>query len=119
MGEVAVIDAIRDAQKHYAVDADRITIGGASMGGTGGFRLAALHPDRFAAAHSLTGGGNYAVPVGDGRFDATLLLDNLCNTGVVHLGRARGGPVQARTTPSPTACASGPRSTPASIPTWN
>jgi hypothetical protein len=52
------------------------------MGGTGGFRLAALHPDAFAAAYSLTGGANYALPVGDGRFDATLLIDNFCNTGM-------------------------------------
>lgn len=82
MGEVAVKDALSDIRRHYAVDPDRVTIGGASMGGTGGFRLAALHPDAFAAAHSLTGGANYALPVGDGRFDATLLIDNFCNTGM-------------------------------------
>jgi hypothetical protein len=50
------------------------------MGGTGGFRLATLHPDVFAAAHSLTGGPHYSVPRNDGRFDAMLLMDNLCNT---------------------------------------
>jgi pimeloyl-ACP methyl ester carboxylesterase len=82
MGEVAVMDALHDVKRHYAVDPDRVTIGGASMGGTGGFRLAALHPDAFAAAYSLTGGANYALPVGDGRFDATLLVDNFCNTGM-------------------------------------
>jgi pimeloyl-ACP methyl ester carboxylesterase len=82
MGEVAVMDAVRDALKRYSVDPDRVTVGGASMGGTGGFRLAALHPDVFAAAHSLTGGANYSVPVGDGRYDATLLLDNFCNTAM-------------------------------------
>jgi len=80
MGEVAVMDAIRDLKRHYAVDEDRITIGGASMGGTGGFRLATLHPDVFAAGHSLTGGPHYSVPRNDGRFDAMLLMDNLCNT---------------------------------------
>jgi pimeloyl-ACP methyl ester carboxylesterase len=82
MGEVAVLEALRDLQKHYSVDADRVTIGGASMGGTGGFRLSTLHPDLFAAAHSLTGGENYAVPVNNGRFDAMLAVDNLCNTGM-------------------------------------
>lgn len=82
MGEVAVMDAIADVQRHYPVDTDRVTIGGASMGGTGGFRLATLHPDVFAAAHSLTGGPAYGVPVGNGRFDASLLVDNLCNTGM-------------------------------------
>src|SRR6185436_12604245 len=71
---------IRDLKRHYAVDEDRVTIGGASMGGTGGFRLATLHPDLFAAGHSLTGGPFYGVPRNDGRFDAMLLVDNLCNT---------------------------------------
>ena len=78
MGEVAILDAIADVQKHYAVDPDRLIIGGASYGGTGGFHFGTLLPDRFAAAYSLTGGGNYAVPVGNGRFDAYMLGDNLC-----------------------------------------
>ena len=82
MGESAVFDAIADVKRHYRVDEDRVVIGGASMGGTGGFRLAALRPDVFAAAYSLTGGANYSVPVGNGRFDATLLIDNFCNTGM-------------------------------------
>ncbi len=83
MGEVAVMDAIRDVKRHYSVDENRVTIGGASMGGSGGFRMAALHPDVFAAAHSLTGGANYGVaPIGDGRYDATMLVDNFCTTGM-------------------------------------
>ncbi len=76
-GEVAVLEAIADAQQYFSVDPDRVQIGGASYGGTGGFHFGTLLPDRFAAAHSLTGGGNYAVPVGNGRFDAYLLADNL------------------------------------------
>jgi pimeloyl-ACP methyl ester carboxylesterase len=79
MGEVAILDAIADARKHYAIDEDRIIIGGASWGGTGGFHFATFLPDRFAAAYSLTGGGNYNLPVGNGRFDAYMLPDNLCN----------------------------------------
>jgi hypothetical protein len=79
MGEAAILDAIADARKHYAVDEDRIVIGGASWGGTGGFHFATFLPDHFAAAYSLTGGGNYNVPVGNGRFDAYLLPDNLAN----------------------------------------
>src|SRR5207244_390153 len=82
MGEVAVLDAIRDAKAAFSVDPDRVTIGGASMGGTGGFRLAALHPDLFSVAHSLTGGPFYGVPRNDGRFDATLLVDNFASTGL-------------------------------------
>jgi hypothetical protein len=79
LGEIAILEAIADAKRHYSVDEDRVTIGGASYGGTGGFHFGTLLPDHFAAAHSLTGGGNYAVPVGNGRFDAYLLGDNLAN----------------------------------------
>lgn len=80
MGEIAILEAIEHLKKHYAVDENRIYIGGASMGGTGGFRLCGFHPDVFAAGSSLTGGANYSVPVGNGRFDAYLLAENLCNT---------------------------------------
>jgi pimeloyl-ACP methyl ester carboxylesterase len=79
MGEVAILEAIADVQKNYSVDADRITIGGASWGGTGGFHFATFLPDRFAAAHSLTGGGNYNLPIGNGRYDAYMLSENLAN----------------------------------------
>ncbi len=79
IGEVAILEAIGHVQKHYAVDPDRIVIGGASWGGTGGFHFGTFLPDRFAAAHTLTGGGNYNVPVGNGRYDAYMLADNLAN----------------------------------------
>src|ERR1043165_2905279 len=39
MGEVAILDAIADARKYYAIDADRIIIGGASWGGHGGLHI--------------------------------------------------------------------------------
>jgi hypothetical protein len=77
MGEPDILTAIADAQKNLPADVDRVLIGGASWGGTGGFHFGTLLPDHFAAAWSLTGGGNYAVPVGNGRFDAYLLGDNL------------------------------------------
>jgi pimeloyl-ACP methyl ester carboxylesterase len=81
LGETAVIEAIDDACRHYAVDRDRICIGGASMGGTGAYRLGAFYPDRFAALHSLTGWPSYGVPL-TGAYYANRVLDNLCNTGV-------------------------------------
>jgi len=81
MGEIAIIEAIDHLKKHYSVDENRIHIGGASMGGTGGFRLCAFYPDVFAVGDSLTGGANYGVPVGNGRFDGYLLGDNFANTG--------------------------------------
>ena len=79
MGERAILDAIADAKKHYSIDDNRVIIGGASWGGTGGFHFGTFLPDHFAAAHSLTGGGNYNLPVGNGAFDAYMLPDNLAN----------------------------------------
>lgn len=81
LGETAVIEAIDDACRHYAVDRDRINIGGASMGGTGAYRIGAFHPDRFAAIHSLTGWPSYGVPL-TGAYYPNRVLDNLANTGV-------------------------------------
>ncbi|MBI2804299.1 MAG: PQQ-binding-like beta-propeller repeat protein [Planctomycetes bacterium] len=81
LGETAVIEAIDDACRHYAVDRDQINIGGASMGGTGAYRLGAFYPDRFAAIHSLTGWPSYGVPLG-GAYYPNRVLDNLGNTGV-------------------------------------
>lgn len=43
-----VIDALDDAERSYPVDRDREFISGYSMGGYGTYRLAELHPDRFA-----------------------------------------------------------------------
>jgi predicted peptidase len=40
------------------VDADRIYVTGLSMGGYGTWRLAATHPERFAAAIPICGGGD-------------------------------------------------------------
>ena len=41
----------------YKVDGDRIYLTGLSMGGYGSWRLAADHPDRFAAVVPICGGG--------------------------------------------------------------
>ena len=80
-GERAVLDAIDDARRHYAVDEDRIRIGGASYGGSGGYHFAAFFPDLFAGAWSLTGGGNYGYVPNNGLWDAYMLGDNLCSVG--------------------------------------
>ena len=50
---VALLDEI--TQK-YKVDTDRIYLTGLSMGGFGSFRLAASHPERFAAVVPICGG---------------------------------------------------------------
>lgn len=50
-----VTAAIDAAVAAYAVDEDRITLTGHSMGGEGSTRYAALHPDRFAAVAPSAG----------------------------------------------------------------
>lgn len=44
----------------FSVDADRLYLSGLSMGGYGSWRLAADHPDRFAAVVPICGGGDPA-----------------------------------------------------------
>jgi predicted peptidase len=42
---------------HYTIDADRVYLTGLSMGGFGSWRLAADHPERFAAVIPVCGAG--------------------------------------------------------------
>ncbi len=61
MGERAVLDAIDAMVARFPIDRDRITITGASMGGTGSASIALRHPDRFAGAMPLCGYQSYFV----------------------------------------------------------
>lgn len=47
-GELDVFEAWSDLATHYAIDWERVTIGGYSMGGFGTFSLAGRYPDLFA-----------------------------------------------------------------------
>ncbi len=51
---VALLDHVI---KEYKVDEERIYLTGLSMGGFGSWRLAADHPERFAAVAPICGGG--------------------------------------------------------------
>lgn len=55
-----VVELVRDLQKQYAVDADRLYVAGQSMGGYGAWALISEYPEMFAAAIPLCGGGNVA-----------------------------------------------------------
>ncbi|MGH2756015.1 MAG: hypothetical protein ACRDLB_16500 [Actinomycetota bacterium] len=46
--ELAVLEAMDDAQRHYTVDPAKTVLGGISMGGVGTHRMLGLHPDLFA-----------------------------------------------------------------------
>ncbi len=47
--EADVLAALEEVKRLYNIDADRVYLGGASMGGTGAWHLATHYPDRFAA----------------------------------------------------------------------
>ncbi len=53
LAELDVLEVIAEVRRHYAVDQDRIYIGGGSMGGSGTWRLASRYPDLFAAARPV------------------------------------------------------------------
>jgi predicted esterase len=48
LGELDVLEVIRDVSENYAVDEDRIYLSGVSMGGLGTIKIAEAHPDLFA-----------------------------------------------------------------------
>jgi predicted peptidase len=53
--ENAMLDALKDAQKHYNIDADRISLTGMSSGGKGTWVLGARHPEIFSALVPMGG----------------------------------------------------------------
>jgi pimeloyl-ACP methyl ester carboxylesterase len=54
-GERDVLDVLRDVQRHYRVDPNRIYLMGHSMGGAGTYNIALRHPDLFAAVAPVEG----------------------------------------------------------------
>jgi dienelactone hydrolase len=64
--ELDVFEAWADTADAFAVDADRVTLGGYSMGGIGTHRLASKYPDLFAKGYSIVGslGGEFSDEVG-------------------------------------------------------
>lgn len=52
------IDALLEVCREHPVDLDRVYLTGLSMGGYGAFELASRHPDWFAAAAPICGGGD-------------------------------------------------------------
>ncbi|MFN0278061.1 MAG: prolyl oligopeptidase family serine peptidase [Pyrinomonadaceae bacterium] len=53
-----VVDMLREIQSQFGIDADRLYVGGQSMGGYGTWSIIAEYPDIFAAAFPICGGGN-------------------------------------------------------------
>lgn len=55
-----LVNLLDHVNEKYKVDKDRVYLTGLSMGGYGSWRLAADHPQRFAAVVPVCGGGNPA-----------------------------------------------------------
>jgi len=55
LAEVDVFEAWNDLRHEYAIDDDRVTMGGYSMGGIGTFELACHYPDLLAKGFSVVG----------------------------------------------------------------
>jgi predicted esterase len=58
--ELDVFDVLADVSSRYAVDPDRLLLGGMSMGSLGTFKLGLLYPDLWART---IGVGNYTTPL--------------------------------------------------------
>jgi predicted esterase len=84
LGESDVVRAVDWATKFYPIDPNRVTITGASMGGTGTASIAFRYPDRYAAAEPLCGYHSYFIRgdiVGRGlRSWERLLVEQRSNT---------------------------------------
>jgi predicted peptidase len=65
--EQIMLDALTDAEKHYSIDQDRVSLTGMSSGGKGTWVLGARHPEIFSAL----------VPMGG--FSATDVVPQLKN----------------------------------------
>ena len=52
------MELVRQLQKDYRIDSDRLYVTGLSMGGFGTFELTTRYPDVFAAAAPICGGGD-------------------------------------------------------------
>jgi predicted peptidase len=53
--ENIMLDALKDAQKHYSIDAERVSLSGMSSGGRGAWVLGARHPEIFSALVPMGG----------------------------------------------------------------
>lgn len=53
-----VVDLIESLSREFRIDPDRLYLTGISMGGYGTWDMIARHPDRFAAAMPVCGGGD-------------------------------------------------------------
>lgn len=64
LGERDVLDVIADAQRHYAIDPDRVVLAGLSNGGLGSYTIGTRHAWRFAAVAPMAGAPSWTMYLG-------------------------------------------------------
>ena len=74
--EADVLEVIADVSSRFAVDADRVSLSGASMGGIGTLRLAALRPDLWSYAAPLLGSGSDVAELYENLFHVPVRMHN-------------------------------------------
>lgn len=73
ISERDILDVLADVEANYPVDEDRVFAGGYSQGGYVTYRMASLHPDRFAGAVDwvgFTGDSSNGSPLGGPSYTA-------------------------------------------------
>jgi hypothetical protein len=106
LGELDIFEAWNDLTHRYAVDDERVTLGGYSMGGFGTFLLGGHYPDLFARGFSVVGAGERTdLPAGRGGVGAgdLRLLENLRHVDVERRQRRtrQSRPLSAHCTTTP------------------
>ena len=107
MGERDVLDVIDDVQAHYAVDPNRVVLGGLSNGGVGAYAIGMRHSWRFAMVQAMAGAPSWEQYLG-GRMEPAErrvvrpwsgmhLAENSVNTSFHYYhGRSDTGPMRPR-----------------------
>ena len=107
MGEKDVLDVLDDVQRHYAVDPDRVVLGGLSNGGVGAYAIGMRHAWRFAMVQAMAGAPSWEQYLG-GRMETAErrvvrpwsgmhLAQNSVNTTFHYYhGRTDTGPMRPR-----------------------
>ncbi len=94
-GHDRILGVVRDVSAHYAIDLDRVTLEGGSMGAHGSFFLTMYYPDRFAAIAPRCGSARFVNQRSKGGVPdiaaAPAILDNLWRTPVYLIAGVKDG----------------------------
>lgn len=74
--EEDVLEVLADMSSRISVDANRVSLSGASLGGIGTFRLAALYPDLWSYAAPLLGSGSDVAELYENLYHVPIRMHN-------------------------------------------